>query len=257
MADVARSHGGDGGNEPPNRNSKRIRTGCESSQPKKTRGKANNKKLYIKFRNNKNQPLPVEISIRGGQYKFVGVNAQDIIRMISNEVARVAPFYHRTWQRVPDETTRDIYTTIYQYFDLVSFEDTSEWPGVQLGIQAECQRSYKARKSKYKSHYNTYEDVETAKNNPSDDFASEPERWIEIIDRLYQDPGYINQCEKKTDKIEQNCAIQLPGHTNPIEGFKSSHWKEDTGWVNETASLDHVYSFYSGKDSSRSSKDGT
>ncbi|MFS8025134.1 hypothetical protein Hanom_Chr16g01471371 [Helianthus anomalus] len=116
--------------------------------------------------------------------------------MISNEVARVAPFYHRTWQRVPDEIKRDIYTTIYQYFDLVSFEDTSEWPGVQLGIQAECQRSYSARKSKYKSHYDTYEDVETAKNNPPDDFASEPERWIEIIDRLYQDPRYINQCEK-------------------------------------------------------------
>ncbi|MFS7921104.1 hypothetical protein Hanom_Chr03g00232781 [Helianthus anomalus] len=107
--------------------------------------------------------------------------------MISNEVARVAPFYHRTWQHVPDETKRDMYPTIYQYFDLVSFEDTSEWPGVQLGIQAECQRSYKARKSKYKSHYDTYEDVEIAKNNPLDDFASEPERLIEIIDRLYQD----------------------------------------------------------------------
>ncbi|MFS7954696.1 hypothetical protein Hanom_Chr07g00633571 [Helianthus anomalus] len=96
--------------------------------------------------------------------------------MISNEVARVAPFYHRNWQHVPDETKRDIYTTIYQYFDLVLFEDTSEWPGVQLGIQAECQRSYSVRKSKYKSHFDSYEDVETAKNNLPNNFASKPER---------------------------------------------------------------------------------
>ncbi|MFS7921103.1 hypothetical protein Hanom_Chr03g00232771 [Helianthus anomalus] len=34
--------------------------------------------------------------------------------------------------------------------------------------------------------------------------------------------------------------MRLPEHTNPIEDFKSSHWKEETGWVNETTSLDHV-----------------
>ncbi|MFS8009576.1 hypothetical protein Hanom_Chr14g01286591 [Helianthus anomalus] len=99
-----------------------------------------------------------------------------------------------------------------------------------------------------------YKDVEIAKNNNSDDFSFELERWIEIIDQLYQDPGYKNQCEKTnkqnrskrhytsyhgTQSYAQKRHMRLPGHTNPIEGFKSTHWKEDTRWINEIASLDH------------------
>ncbi|KAL8259849.1 hypothetical protein R6Q59_027802 [Mikania micrantha] len=53
----------------------------------------------------------------GGQYKFVGENCSDFIRLISNEVGKVVPFHYTSWQNVPDQFKKAIFPTL---FDLIS-----------------------------------------------------------------------------------------------------------------------------------------
>jgi hypothetical protein len=84
------------------------------AQPKlKTRGEGRNIKLHKKFQNNGKRPLPIDVSDEGDGYRFVGENSSDFIRLISNEVKRIAPFYYKSWQSVPNQYKTSIYTTLF------------------------------------------------------------------------------------------------------------------------------------------------
>ncbi|KAL8209636.1 hypothetical protein R6Q57_006368 [Mikania cordata] len=151
---MATYHGGDGGNEDP-WNPNRLTGGCESSQPKKRRSKGKNLTLYKKYEQNNKKPLPLAVTTDEDQYRFVGDNNSDFIRLISNELGKTVPFYYASWQ---DEV-----------FDLQALQDEGLWEGVKLGINAECARSYKDRKQKAKKHFlanGGYENIEMGKNSP-------------------------------------------------------------------------------------------
>ncbi|KAL8209198.1 hypothetical protein R6Q57_008610 [Mikania cordata] len=171
---IARGHGGDGSDRPPPNDPKRIPTPCESSQPK-IRSKGKNIKLIKNFEKNHCKPLPNEVEDEGGQYKFVGENCSDFIRLISNEVGKVAPFHYTSWQNVPDQFKKSIFPTLFEYFDLDSLRNTDQWEGTRLRIHAECQRAYKDRKQELKKHFDSvggYEDVEKARTKPQKNWTS-------------------------------------------------------------------------------------
>ncbi|KAL8231210.1 hypothetical protein R6Q57_000988 [Mikania cordata] len=113
MADVARSHGGDGGNEPPYGPPYNLRTGCESSKPAKKRSHGKNLNLYEKFQKNGSMPLPLEFDYSSNQFRAVGENYQFFVRLVSNEVDRHAPFHYRSWQELPGEIKMFILTTLH------------------------------------------------------------------------------------------------------------------------------------------------
>ncbi|KAL8260948.1 hypothetical protein R6Q59_024997 [Mikania micrantha] len=148
---IARGHGGDGGDRPLHGDPSRLLTGCQSSQAKR-RSKGKNIKLIKKFEKNNCKPLPIEVEDEGGQYKFVGENCSDFIRLISNEVGKVVPFHYTSWQNVPDQFKKAIFPTFFEYFDLQTLRNTDQWEGIRLGIHAECQRAYKDRKQEFKKY---------------------------------------------------------------------------------------------------------
>ncbi|KAD2805459.1 hypothetical protein E3N88_38836 [Mikania micrantha] len=153
--------------------------------------------LYLK-------PLPIEVEDEGGQYKFVGENCSDFIRLISNEVGKVVPFHYTSWQNVPDQFKKAIFPTLFEYFDLQTLRNTDQWEGIRLGIHAECQRAYKDRKQEFKKYFDKvggYGDIVKAKSKP---------------------PEHMDQ-----------------EGTGGIEVFKETHFKVGKGWANEIAESDY------------------
>ncbi|KAL8253088.1 hypothetical protein R6Q59_036781 [Mikania micrantha] len=120
----------------------------------KTFKRKKNIKLIKKFEKNNCKPLPIEVEDEGGQYKFVGENCSDFIRLISNE----------------------------EYFDLDSLRNTDQWEGIRLYLHAECQRAYKDRKQEFKKHFDYvggYEDVEKARTKPPEEL--DQQAWEQLI----------------------------------------------------------------------------
>ncbi|KAL8239752.1 hypothetical protein R6Q59_016319 [Mikania micrantha] len=254
MATYARRHGGDGGDRPPHGNSSRIPSNCESSQPRKVRGRGKNKNLLEKFASNNNKPLELDLDPKGGTHKFVGENASLFIRCISNEVARV-PFHYPSWDRVPEHDKLGIYRTLHHYFDLQSWLGTPDWDGIRAGINEDCARRYRDRKNELKRHfdnYGGYDNVENAKNHPPD--TQTQEAWEKIIDELFLNADFM----KRSVKNASNRSKQLyataggsrsyaqmrhedmrdTGTSSMLKDWKKMHTKKGGGWVNETAEDD-------------------
>ncbi|KAD4584419.1 hypothetical protein E3N88_22020 [Mikania micrantha] len=118
---IARGHDGDGGDRPPHGDPRRLPT-----------------------------PLPIEVEDEAGQYKFVGENCSNFIRLISNDVVKVVPFHYTSWQNVPDQFKNVVFPTLFEYFDLQILRNTDRWEDIRLGIHAECQRAYKDNKQEFK-----------------------------------------------------------------------------------------------------------
>ncbi|KAL8241772.1 hypothetical protein R6Q59_012074 [Mikania micrantha] len=236
---IARGHGGDGGDQPPHGDPKRLLLGCESCNATEKTFKRKKHQTRKKFEKNNYMPLSIEVEDEGGQYKFVGENCSDFIRLISNEVGKVAPFHYTSWQNVPE------------YFDLDSLRNTDQWEGIRLGIHAECQRAYKDRKQEFKKHFDSvggYEDVEKARTKPPEEL--DRHAWEQLINQLFLNPDFRKRSEKnKLNRSKQRYTSfhgsksyaqrrHMDG-TGGIEVFKETHYKAGEGWVNEIAESDY------------------
>ncbi|KAL8237809.1 hypothetical protein R6Q59_018890 [Mikania micrantha] len=56
--------------------------------------KGENITLCKKYEQNNKIPLPIAVTTDKEQYRFVGDNNSDFIRLISNEVRKTIPFYY-------------------------------------------------------------------------------------------------------------------------------------------------------------------
>ncbi|KAL8214144.1 hypothetical protein R6Q57_003593 [Mikania cordata] len=247
---IARGHGGDGGDRPPHGDPQRLLKGCESSQPKR-RSKGKNIKLIKKFEKNNCMPLPIEVEDEGGQYKFVGENCSDFIRLISNEVGKVAPFHYTSWQNVPGKFKKAIFPTLFEYFDLDSLINTDQWEGIRLGIHVECQRAYKDRKHEFKKHFDSvggYEDIEKARTKTPEEL--DQQAWEQLINQLFLNQDFRKRSEKNKLNRSKQRYTSFHGSksyaqrhhtegTGGIEVFKETHYKAGEGWVNKIAELDY------------------
>ncbi|KAI3741670.1 hypothetical protein L1987_59344 [Smallanthus sonchifolius] len=178
----------------------------------------------VKFEENGRKPLPIDVELHAGGYKFVGHNASDFIRSISLEVEKVVPPHYPNWAKVPIEKKRAIYPTLI---------------------------AYKDHKNVLKGHFlenGGYDDVEAAMNNPPEDL--DQESWQTLINELFLDASYKNRATKNKQNRSKQRYPSYHGSksyaqrrhmegTGPIDVFKSTHYKEGTGWANTNASSDY------------------
>lgn len=100
-----------------------------------------------------------------------------------------------------------IISFLQDFFDLNKFKDDDpiRWSRIQLGINADCQRRYTSRKSKFKIHFEEnggYDDVETAKKCPPENY--DVGKWVKLIDDLFMDPKYRLRCKaNKNNRAKQ------------------------------------------------------
>ncbi|KAI3755132.1 hypothetical protein L1987_54927 [Smallanthus sonchifolius] len=215
MATMAQSHGGDGGDGGPYHFDSGCATGfgCTSSQKRLSKGK--NLKLYKKFEQNGRKPLPIDVELHAGGTSL-WVPTLWILSVLSR------------WRLK---------------------RNTDKWRGVELRITAECQRAYKDHKNVLKVHFvenGGYDDVEAAMNNPPE--YVDQETWETLINELFLDASYKNRSTKnKQNRSKQRYhdsksyaqRRHMEG-TGPIDVFKSTHYKEGTGWANTNSSSDYI-----------------
>ncbi|KAI3699037.1 hypothetical protein L2E82_43030 [Cichorium intybus] len=253
---VARGHGGDGGADPP-RGPDRIPSTCESSNPKKTRGKGKDLNLLEEFVKNNEQPLPLLLDDEGNKFKMIGDNYQMYIRLVSNEVGRRVPMHYPSWKAVPSKHKREIYPTLHHYFDIDAWKNTRYWNGVVHGIEADCANAYKRRKHDLKEYFDEqggYDDIERARAHPPP--TQTPRAWEKVIDKLFTTDKYKTRSLKNkgnrellpytsshgTESYAQKRykEVQKTGKSSDIEVWRKSHFKEGRGWVNDKAQSDWV-----------------
>ncbi|KAF4376596.1 hypothetical protein F8388_025467 [Cannabis sativa] len=248
--DVARSHGGDGGSQPPPGPS-RIPTTCEAVQAKKTRSKSKSLNLEEAFENNKRKPLEVTFDVKGGTLKAVGDNGKLFIRLIGNIIGFNVPPYYGCWENVPKEYKMPILPKLDEYFHL----DRSwpYWHEVLSSIDNECKTRYKDRKSRHKQHFKDvggYDDVEKAKKNPPE--GLDAATWDKLISH-FLDPKHIERSKKNAANRAKHLYPSLQGSSSYashrykrmnqetkelpsiIDTWHDMHHRTNGGWVNDTA----------------------
>ncbi|KAL8239041.1 hypothetical protein R6Q59_015608 [Mikania micrantha] len=165
-------------------------------------------------------PLPIEVEDEGGQYKFVGENCSDFIRLISNEVGKVAPFHYTSWQNVPDKFKKVIFPTLF-----ISYEDVEKartkppeevdqqaWEQLinQLFLNPDFRkRSEKNKLNKSKQRYTSFHGSKSyAQRRHMEDIMQEE------LKRCTQESGY----SESVNQIEcMECALgQRRGHIRGV-----------------------------------------
>ncbi|GKD20544.1 hypothetical protein Tco_1222247, partial [Tanacetum coccineum] len=169
-ADVARSHGGDGGGDdrPP---SHVVPTGCGGCFANKGKGKrkpnlggrgAGRLNTRDKTRNLSLKEIavakgPVPINFEQGDKQTLnplGPHAANWSNYIG-EVVRSVPLYYPSWEKVPKERKAAIISEIGTLFDLRPHMDSSRWTEIYEGINQHLQKAYNTNKASFKAkHWN-------------------------------------------------------------------------------------------------------
>ncbi|GJT89482.1 reverse transcriptase domain-containing protein [Tanacetum coccineum] len=167
-ADVARSHGGDGGGDdrPP---SHVVPTGCGGCFANKGKGKrkpnlggrgAGRLNTRDKTRNLSLKEIavakgPVPINFEQGDKQTLnplGPHAAHWSNYIG-EVVRSVPLYYPSWEKVPKERKAAIISEIGTLFDLRPHMDSSRWTEISEGINMHLQKAYNTNKASFKAKY--------------------------------------------------------------------------------------------------------
>ncbi|GJS89133.1 hypothetical protein Tco_0771769 [Tanacetum coccineum] len=159
-ADVARSHGGDGGGEdrpPPHH----VPTDCGGKGKRKpnlgdraagrlhTRDKTPN--LSLKEITDKKGPVPIRFEVRDKQTLMpLGDHATHWSSYIG-EVIRGVPLYYPSWMKVPKERKATLITNIG--FDLRPHMESPDWTEIEAGIQQHFQKAYNTNKAAFKAQH--------------------------------------------------------------------------------------------------------
>ncbi|GJV45045.1 hypothetical protein Tco_1429581 [Tanacetum coccineum] len=167
-ADVARSHGGDGGGDdrPP---SHVVPTGCGGCFANKGKGKrkpnlggrgAGRLNTRDKTRNLSLKEIavakgPVPINFEQGDKQTLnplGPHAAHWSNYIG-EVVRSVPLYYPSWEKVPKERKAAIISEIGTQFDLKPYIQSELWPEIRKGIDQHLGKIYTDNKSSLKRDY--------------------------------------------------------------------------------------------------------
>ncbi|GJS47957.1 F-box domain containing protein [Tanacetum coccineum] len=165
-ADVARSHGGDGGGEdrpPPHH----VPTGCMGCFANRGKGKRKpnlggraagrlntrdkTRNLSLKEITDKKGPVPIRFELRDKQTLMpLGDHAAHWSSYIG-EVIRGVPLYYPSWLKVPKERKAALITDIGTQFDLRPHMESPDWTEINAGIQQHLQKAAQALRSTRRS----------------------------------------------------------------------------------------------------------
>ncbi|KAL8260042.1 hypothetical protein R6Q59_027995 [Mikania micrantha] len=116
--------------------------------------------ILKKIEKNHCKPLPIEVEEEGEQYKFVEENFSCFIRLISNEVRKVATFHYTSWENVPDQSKKAIIPTLFGTGGIEVFKETH----YKLGkgwLNEIVESAYEIMKEWFKRSLPEYGDLES------------------------------------------------------------------------------------------------
>ncbi|KAK9049136.1 hypothetical protein SSX86_031897 [Deinandra increscens subsp. villosa] len=203
---IARGHGGDGGGRDPTHNPKHVPSSCQSSVPKKTRKGAKNYELLKAFEDNGYMPLPINFDPLTGE--AIGAHSKWFPRWITTLLEDHTVFEYESWQNVPEPHKLQIYTGLFDMFDIASWQKApgTHWPRVQASIDTICSNRYRDKKYKLKLHYeNAGGSKEGSKAYDSCPKGYDETKWRSLIDNLFKDEKYV----KRSSVNKANRAKQL------------------------------------------------
>ncbi|GJT32412.1 F-box domain containing protein [Tanacetum coccineum] len=167
-ADVARSHGNDGGGEdhPPPHHVPSGCMGCFANRGKgkrkpnlggKAAGRLNTpdktRNLSLKEITDKKGPVPIRFELRDKQTVMpLGDHAAHWSSYIG-EVIRGVPLYYPSWLKVPKERKAALITDIGTQFDLRPHMESPDWTEINAGIQQHLQKAYNTNKAAFKAQH--------------------------------------------------------------------------------------------------------
>ncbi|GJQ95111.1 F-box domain containing protein [Tanacetum coccineum] len=205
-ADVARSHGGDGGGDdrPP---SHVVPTGCGGCFANKGKGKrkpnlggrgagrlnTRDKTRNLSLKDIAEAKGPVSISFDVGDKQTLnplGPHAAHWSNYIG-EVVRSVPLYYPSWEKVPKERKAAIISDIGTLFDLRPHMDSSRWTEIYEGINMHLQKAYNTNKASFKAKHwkadpttGTYDVEAIRRARPEEITAAEWDKYI----KFWNDP---------------------------------------------------------------------
>nr|GEY64164.1 hypothetical protein [Tanacetum cinerariifolium] len=185
-ANVARSHGGDGGGKP------KPNLGGRAAGRLNTRDKTRN--LSLKEITDTKGPVPIQFELRDKQTVLpLGDNAAHWSSYIG-EVIRGVPLYYPSWLKVPKERKVALITDIGTQFDLRPHMEPPDWTEINAGIQQHLQKAYNTNKVAFKAQHwvidpttGTYNVEKIRRERPENITASEWDKYIEF----WNDPRNI------------------------------------------------------------------
>ncbi|GJZ80651.1 F-box domain containing protein [Tanacetum coccineum] len=228
-ADVARSHGGDGGGEdrpPPHH----VPTGCMGCFANRGKGKRKpnlggraagrlntrdkTRNLSLKEITDKKGPVPIRFELRDKQTLMpLGDHAAHWSSYIG-EVIRGVPLYYPSWLKVPKERKAALITDIGTQFDLRPHMESPDWTEINAGIQQHLQKAYNTNKAAFKAQHwvidpttGTYDVEKIRRARPEDITAEEWEKYI----KFWNDPRNIARAAQNRQNRAKSTVISRQG----------------------------------------------
>nr|GFA17855.1 F-box domain, leucine-rich repeat domain, L domain-like protein [Tanacetum cinerariifolium] len=179
-ADVARSHGGDGGGEDCPLHTMYPAVAWVA--------------LLTEEITDKKGPVPIQFELREKQTVMpLGDHAAHWFSYIG-EVIRGVPLYYPSWLKVPKERNAALITDIRTQFDLRPNMESPDWTEINVGIQQHLQKAYNTNKAAFKAQHwvidpttGTYNVEKIRRERPENITASEWDKYIEF----WNDPRNI------------------------------------------------------------------
>ncbi|KAM6595617.1 hypothetical protein CsatA_006141 [Cannabis sativa] len=215
MTDIARSHGGDGGSDPPLGPTNIGADGVRATPPKK---RGHHKGLSTREkRENLKRPLPIEWDIKGKTYKEMGPYCSDFSRELGLLVRQYTDPNYLSWAEVPDSVKKRILSRVEDnLFDIGRREryGSDHLFGILTGIDKSCAKKYSEFKHQLKQHLEN--------NGPTTPYAGcTLDQWKKAIE-FFELPNVKRDPES--------------GRLAPIpDAWQATHHKQGKGWVTDTA----------------------
>ncbi|GJX90951.1 F-box domain containing protein [Tanacetum coccineum] len=205
-ADVARSHGGDGGGDdrPP---SHVVPTGCGGCFANKGKGKrkpnlggrgagrlnTRDKTRNLSLKDIAEAKGPVSINFDVGDKQTLnplGPHAAHWSNYIG-EVVRSVSLYYPSWEKVPKKRKAAIISNIRTLFDLRPHMESSRWTEIYEGINMHLQKAYNTNKASFKAKHwkadpttGSYDVEAIRRARPEEITAAEWDKYI----KFWNDP---------------------------------------------------------------------
>ncbi|GJV12939.1 F-box domain containing protein [Tanacetum coccineum] len=229
-ADVARSHGGDGGGEdrPPPPHVPTGCGGCFVNRGKGTRkpnlggrgaGRMNTRdktrNLSLKEVAEAKGPVSIQFDVGDKQtLNPLGPHAAHWSNYIG-EVIRSVPLYYPSWEKVPKERKAALISNIGTLFDLRPHMESPRWSDIYEGINMHLQKAYNTNKASFKAKHwrvdpqtGTY-DVEAIRRTRPEEITTD--EWDKYI-RFWNDPKNLARAAQNRQNRQKSVVISRQGY---------------------------------------------
>ncbi|GJT13809.1 hypothetical protein Tco_0860851 [Tanacetum coccineum] len=198
-------HGGDAGDDPPERPNRLLPHQCEGSGQ---RGPTTLQALKTAYKKNNNKRLDVGFDYKDQKtFRPVGGFSSNLVSLIGNLVKNL-PLDYDTWEQIPETARVSILPELKT--------DKTVGSMVELGLLQSMKKQFRHFKNRIKDEYfSKFESVKEAKRKmpPEDDWKKGQAAWEKQVD-WWADP-------KRVEKAAKNAENRAKKRTATYQGSKS------------------------------------